>query len=160
MTLPAAYRGYRSSEPTTQAYVDAALAALVHSAPGALDTLDELAAALGDDANYASTITTALAAKATSASVGAVFTAGASSALDSVAAFGAAGLARGSRPQFTVSGSAPTAGVAVPAALGAFSGTLLTDALTALGTLFTRADLLTGLVRKIVERDQSLGIAT
>jgi hypothetical protein len=37
---------------------------IIASAPGALNTLDELAAALGDDANYASTITTALSAKA------------------------------------------------------------------------------------------------
>ncbi|MCV2395908.1 hypothetical protein OEB99_16455 [Actinotalea sp. M2MS4P-6] len=37
--------------------------AVVASAPGALDTLNELAAALGDDANFASTVTTALAGK-------------------------------------------------------------------------------------------------
>lgn len=42
----------------------AAAAAVVDAAPGALDTLNELAAALGDDANYASTVTTALAGKA------------------------------------------------------------------------------------------------
>ena len=36
---------------------------VVNAAPGALDTLDELAAALGDDANFASTVTTALAGK-------------------------------------------------------------------------------------------------
>jgi len=41
-----------------------AVNAVIASAPAALDTLDELAAALGDDANYASTITTALSAKA------------------------------------------------------------------------------------------------
>lgn len=40
--------------------ITAELAALVGSAPGALDTLNELAAALGDDANFSSTITTAL----------------------------------------------------------------------------------------------------
>ncbi len=40
--------------------ITAKLAALVDSAPGALDTLNELAAALGDDANFSSTITTAL----------------------------------------------------------------------------------------------------
>lgn len=40
-----------------------AVAALVASAPGALDTLDELAAAFGDDANFAATVTTALAGK-------------------------------------------------------------------------------------------------
>ena len=37
--------------------------ALIDSAPGALNTLNELAAALGDDANYAATVTTALATK-------------------------------------------------------------------------------------------------
>ena len=38
----------------------AAVAAIVDSAPATLDTLNELAAALGDDANFASTVTTAL----------------------------------------------------------------------------------------------------
>jgi hypothetical protein len=38
--------------------------AVIASAPGALNTLDELAAALGDDANFASTVTTSLASKA------------------------------------------------------------------------------------------------
>ena len=38
--------------------------AVIASAPAALNTLDELAAALGDDANFASTVTTSLAAKA------------------------------------------------------------------------------------------------
>lgn len=44
--------------------VTAAVAAVVDAAPAALDTLNELAAALGDDANFATTITNALAAKA------------------------------------------------------------------------------------------------
>jgi hypothetical protein len=51
------------SQKAAKAYVDAAVAALLNSAPGALDTLDELAAALGDDANFAATVTTALATK-------------------------------------------------------------------------------------------------
>jgi hypothetical protein len=42
---------------------------LIASAPAALNTLDELAAALGDDANYATTITTALGTKANSSDV-------------------------------------------------------------------------------------------
>jgi hypothetical protein len=45
-------------------YVDSAIALLVDSSPAALDTLNELAAALGDDANFAATMTTALAGKA------------------------------------------------------------------------------------------------
>lgn len=50
----------------TEAYTDAAVAALVDSSPGTLDTLNELAAALGDDPNFATTITASLAGKAAS----------------------------------------------------------------------------------------------
>jgi len=46
-----------------QSYADAAAAAVVDSAPGTLNTLNELAAALGDDANYATTTTAAIATK-------------------------------------------------------------------------------------------------
>jgi hypothetical protein len=52
----------------TPADVTAAIAAVIDSAPGALDTLNELAAALGDDPNFATTMTNALAAKAPLAS--------------------------------------------------------------------------------------------
>jgi hypothetical protein len=51
------------SQQSTKAYIASQIAALVNSAPGVLDTLDELAAALGDDANFAATMTTALAGK-------------------------------------------------------------------------------------------------
>ncbi|CDG54578.1 hypothetical protein HALA3H3_790057 [Halomonas sp. A3H3] len=43
--------------------IDAAIAALVDSSPGALDTLNELAAALGDDPNFSTTMLNALAGK-------------------------------------------------------------------------------------------------
>lgn len=46
-----------------KAAVDAAIAALVDASPGTLDTLNELAAALGDDANFAATTATSLAGK-------------------------------------------------------------------------------------------------
>ena len=49
---------------TANSYTDSAVAALVDSSPAALDTLNELAAALGDDANFATTVTDAIAAKA------------------------------------------------------------------------------------------------
>lgn len=54
------------SEAEVQALIDDAIEALTTGAPGALDTLNELAAALGDDANFAASMTTALAAKAAS----------------------------------------------------------------------------------------------
>ncbi len=47
----------------TESYVSSAIGSLVDSAPAALDTLNELAAALGDDASFATTITTEIASK-------------------------------------------------------------------------------------------------
>ena len=52
-----------TTKVATTAYVTTAISNLVDSAPAALDTLNEIAAALGDDANYASTTTAAIAAK-------------------------------------------------------------------------------------------------
>ena len=49
--------------------ISAAVSTLVDGAPALLDTLNEIAAAINDDANYTTTITTALATKATSAQV-------------------------------------------------------------------------------------------
>ena len=60
----------------TSAQVDAKINALINGAPGALNTLNELAAALGDDSNFASTMTTALAAKANTSSLASVATSG------------------------------------------------------------------------------------
>ena len=47
----------------TQADIDASVSALVDSAPATLDTLNELAAALGDDANFSTTVTNSIATK-------------------------------------------------------------------------------------------------
>ena len=55
--------GVIAADYATNASVTAAINALVNSSPGALDTLNELAAALGNDANFASTITASLALK-------------------------------------------------------------------------------------------------
>ena len=48
----------------TKGYIDQEIANLINGAPGTMDTLNELANALGDDANFASTMTTALSSKA------------------------------------------------------------------------------------------------
>ena len=52
-----------STKIATTAYTDAAITALIGGAPSALNDLNELAAAIADDANYSTTITTALATK-------------------------------------------------------------------------------------------------
>jgi hypothetical protein len=67
-SAPTAAPGTNTTQLANTAFVVAAINALIAAAPGALDTLDELAAALGDDANFASTITTLLALKAPLAS--------------------------------------------------------------------------------------------
>jgi hypothetical protein len=62
-TAPTAAGGTANTQLATTAFVASAIAALINSSPGALDTLAELAAALGDDPNFATTITNALAGK-------------------------------------------------------------------------------------------------
>ena len=52
-----------STDAASKGYVDTAVANVIDSAPAALDTLNELAAALNDDASFATTVTTALAGK-------------------------------------------------------------------------------------------------
>lgn len=51
------------SSYATTSYVDTEVASIVDSAPGTLNTLNELAAALGDDANFSTTVTNSIAAK-------------------------------------------------------------------------------------------------
>ena len=52
-----------ATDAATKGYVDTEITNLIGGAPGALDTLNELAAALNDDASFNSTITTSIAAK-------------------------------------------------------------------------------------------------
>jgi len=60
----------------TETYVDTILSDLIDAAPATLDTLNELAAALGDDPNFATTVSTTLGLKANSADLATVATSG------------------------------------------------------------------------------------
>ena len=51
------------TQSSVRAYVDNNLSALVNSAPETLDTLNELAAALGDNPNFSTTVTTSIGTK-------------------------------------------------------------------------------------------------
>ncbi|HAZ3163183.1 TPA: phage tail protein [Escherichia coli] len=62
-TTPTAPKGTNNTQIASTAFVMAAIAALVDSSPDALNTLNELAAALGNDPNFATTMTNALAGK-------------------------------------------------------------------------------------------------
>jgi hypothetical protein len=63
-TAPTAAGGTNTTQIATTQYVRTEINTLVAAAPGTLDTLDELAAALGDDANFAATVTASIATKA------------------------------------------------------------------------------------------------
>jgi len=67
-TAPTAASGTNTTQLATTAFVAVAIGALIDAAPGAMDTLNELAAALGDDPNFATTVTNALAGKLATAS--------------------------------------------------------------------------------------------
>ena len=62
-TTPTARQGTNNTQIASTAFVMSAIAALVGSSPDALNTLNELAAALGNDPNFATTMTRALAGK-------------------------------------------------------------------------------------------------
>jgi len=67
-TAPTAAAATNTTQVATTAFVKTAVDNVIASAPGALDTLNELATALGNDANFSTTITNSLAAKAPLAS--------------------------------------------------------------------------------------------
>ena len=60
---PTASASTNTTQIATTAFVTTAVANLVSSAPSTLDTLNELAAALGDDANFSTTVTNSIATK-------------------------------------------------------------------------------------------------
>ncbi|EME1582690.1 phage tail protein [Escherichia coli] len=62
-TAPTAAQSVNNTQIATTAFVKSAIAGMVGSAPAALDTLNELAAALGNDPNFAATMLNALAGK-------------------------------------------------------------------------------------------------
>ena len=68
IAITTAYQTYADQAETdaitaSNSYADTAIANLVDSAPATLDTLNELAAALGDDPNFATTVTNSIATK-------------------------------------------------------------------------------------------------
>ena len=97
-----------SSDAANKGYVDSAVNAIVDGAPDLLNTLNELAAAINDDANYATTLTTALGEKLAKAS-------NLSDLTDASAARTNLGLAIGSNVQAYDATLAALAGVTVAA---------------------------------------------
>ena len=63
ITVATATTGDSDTSPASTAFVQQEIAALVDSSPSSLNTLNELAAALGDDANFSTTVTDSIATK-------------------------------------------------------------------------------------------------
>lgn len=116
-TAPTQVPGTNDTTLATTSFIQAALATLVASSPGTLDTLNELAAALGDDPNFATTMTALIGTKLDSSA----FTAtaiktllktvdGAGSGIDADKLDGVQGssYARKASPAFTGNPTAPT----------------------------------------------------
>ena len=117
-----------STNIATTAYVDLAISNLADSAPETLNTLNEIAAALGDDANYASTTTAAIAGKlplSGGAMTGAITTNSTFDGVD-IAARDA-----------VLTSTTTTADAALPKAGGTMTGTLAmgANAITSTGTI-------------------------
>ena len=74
-TAPTAAANTNSTQIATTAYVQTEITDLIGGAPGALDTLNELAAAINDDSSFASTVTTSLGGKVGTTSAQALSTA-------------------------------------------------------------------------------------
>ena len=66
-TAPTATVGTNTTQVATTAFVGSAVAALIDAAPETLNTLNELAAAISDDANFATTLTTSVGTKVSKA---------------------------------------------------------------------------------------------
>ena len=129
-----------ASAESVKAYVDAEVAAVVDTAPATLNTLNELAAALNDDANFSTTVTTNLGLKAPIASP--TFTG--TIAIPNIANIEtaiAANTLKTSFPGFGTSGSTALVGNTALLQLGTSSTTALAGdtALLQLGTSGTTA---------------------
>ena len=117
----------------TTAYVDSSVSNLIDSSPAALNTLNKLAAAIGDDANFSTTVTTSLASKADATATASSLAAKADATATTSSLAAKAPLVN---PTFTGVPAAPTA------ALGTNTTQLATTAFVtdALGTVSSGAD--------------------
>jgi len=143
--------GYSTFSSSIQTYTDAKVAGLVDSAPGTLNTLNELAAALGDDANMSASFATTLGTKLPTATHTA-FSSSNASALRTEYAAGDAAL----------SASAHTQRAAIDAKVAALDSTYATDASVSSlsASAHTRREQISASLDATIDALDSLGIST
>ena len=133
---------YLETDGATNAYVDQRFAELIEAAPNSLNTLNELAAALGDDADFASTVTTQIGTKLDAS---AISTFGLSLVDDADAAtarttLGLGDIATTSVSDYATAAQGATADAALPAA-GAATALGVTSLIALTGVLADSTDL-------------------
>lgn len=146
----------------TETYVGTQIANLIDSAPGALDTLNELAAAINDDASFATTVTNSIAAETSARSAAVTTLTGVVNEIDANAddLIALSGVAEQATSLGAFSGTTISDNVTIKAALQALetaveskgSATSLTSLTTAVGDLNT----LSG----VAQNDTNLGTFT
>ena len=139
--------GFGTYSASVATYTDAKVADLVDSSPGALDTLNELAAALGDDSNFSASLATSVGNRLPTAT----FNTYSSSAAGAVRTEYVAAVS-------TLSGSAHTQRVAISASLDA-----TIDALDSLGvSTDTERGALSGSAhaQRVIEKNIAAGLVT
>ena len=143
--------GYSTFSSSIQTYTDAKVAGLVDSAPGTLNTLNELAAALGDDANMSASFATTLGTKLPTATHTAFSSSNASALRTEY-----------SGADTTLSASAHTQRAAIDAKIAALDSTYATDASVSSlsASAHTRREEISASLDATIDALDSLGIST
>ena len=143
--------GYSTFSSSIKTYADAKVAGIVNSAPATLDTLDELAAALGDDANISASFATTLGTKLPTATHTAFSSSNASALRTEY-----------SGADTTLSASAHTQRAAIDAKISALDSTYATDASVSSlsASAHTRREEISASLDATIDALDSLGIST
>lgn len=158
--------GYSTFSSSIKTYADAKVAGIVNSAPATLDTLDELAAALGDDANMSASFATTLATKLPTATHTA-FSSSNASAIRTEYTAGDSALSASAHSDRVakinvLSGSAHTQRAAIDAKISALDSTYATDASVSSlsASAHTRREQISASLDATIDALDSLGIST
>ena len=158
--------GYSTFSSSIQTYTDAKVAGLVDSAPGTLNTLNELAAALGDDANMSASFATTLGTKLPTATHTA-FSSSNASALRTEYSGADTTLSASAHSDRVakinvLSGSAHTQRAAIDAKIAALDSTYATDASVSSlsASAHTRREQISASLQSTIDGLDALGIST
>ena len=132
---PTASLGTNTTQLATTAFVKSEVDALIAAAPNALNTLNELAASIGNDANYATTVTNALADKVSQSGARAAISGGSGITYDNTTGVVAVNTSMATKTYVDTADTTLTNAVALKAPIDAptFTGTVTLPLTTNIG---------------------------